>query len=1022
MMTKSGSVTKPERETQNRVVKLFCEKLGYTYLGDWQERDGNSNVEVALLTAYLREQNYSDEQISKAIHILKTKAAFNTGGSLYHENKDIYKLLYYGATVKVEAGKPNETVQLIDWKNPEANHFAIAEEVTVYGKKEKRPDVVLYVNGIAVGVLELKNSRIDLAEGIRQSIVNQKPEYIRQFFTTVQFIFAGNDSQGLRYGTIGTPEKKYLSWKEDITNQPDYLLDKYLEKMCRKDRLIELMYDFVVFDGGEKKLPRVNQYFGIKAAQEHVRCKEGGIIWHTQGSGKSITMVYLAKWILENNPHARVLVVTDRDELDKQIEEVFIDTGEDIYRTSSGKDLMRKLGEAKPRLVCSLVHKFGRKSEDNFEAFIKELENTPSQVVGELFVFVDECHRTQSGKLNRTMKALMPGAVFVGFTGTPLLKNDKHLSKQVFGNYIHTYKYNEAVEDGVVLDLNIESRDVDQWLSSEEKIDEWLARKTKGLNAYQVARLKKRWGTMQKVLSSKSRTNQIVNDIVYDFCVRPRLSDNKGNAILVASSIFDACRFYEMFQETELKGKCAIITSYDPAAQNMTKEDSGASTVSENQYKHKVYTEILKDVQASPGKSKAEVYEDEAKKIFVNEPWDMKLLIVRDKLLTGFNAPSCTYLYIDKSMEDHGLFQAISRVNRLDGEDKEVGYVVDYKDLFKKVESAISVYTSEIDSEGVEPEENEIEVQRRIEAGKIRLDDSLEKLELLCEPVEQPKGDLEYLRYFCGNTEIAEDLKAREMLRDTLYKSTASFLRSYTAIADGLPEAGYSDSDVDHLSSRLNHYLKLREYIKMASGEHLDLKAYESDMRHLFDTYIKASETESFMPFGEMSLLEVIEKSGIDEAIKRLPEGNKGGQRAVAETIENNVRQSIIKNKLLDPAYFEKMSEMLNALIKKRKQEAIEYIEYLKQVAALVCSVNRKQEDSTPKVLDTPGKRALWNNLDNNEDLAIRVDAAIMDKRGDSWRGNQAKERMIKQAIHIEIQNIEKVEEIFRIVKQQQGY
>ena len=239
--------------------------------------------------------------------------------------------------------------------------------------------------------------------------------------------------------------------------------------MCRKDRLIELMHDFVLFDGGIKKLPRVHQYFGIKAAQKHVSQKKGGIIWHTQGSGKSIVMVLLAKWILENNPNARVALITDRDELDKQIERVFTEMGEPIKRTTSGLDLMQQLGQATPRLLCSLVHKFGRKGVDDFDAFIKDLEAKPSQTVGEVFVFVDECHRTQSGKLHRVMKAMMPNAVFIGFTGTPLLKKDKTTSLEVFGGYIHTYKFSEAVEDEVVLDLIYEARDIDQRLGSEER-------------------------------------------------------------------------------------------------------------------------------------------------------------------------------------------------------------------------------------------------------------------------------------------------------------------------------------------------------------------------------------------------------------------------------------------------------------------------------------------------------------------------------------------------------------------------
>src|SRR2546427_3600775 len=277
------------------------------------------------------------------------------------------------------------------------------------------------------------------------------------------------------------------------------------------------MHDFVLFDGGMKKLPRAHQYFGIKAAQQYARDRKGGIIWHTQGSGKSIVMVLFAKWILENNPNARVAIITDRDELDKQIERVFTETGEAIKRTSSGRDLMNQLGQATPRLLCSLVHKFGRREVDDFDAFIQELEAQPSPTVGEVFVFVDECHGTQSGKLHRAMKAMMPNAVFIGFTGTPLLKKDRQTSLEVFGGYIHTYKFSEGVEDGVVLDLVYEARDIDQRLGSEDKIDAWFEAKTRGLNDWQKDELKKHWGTMQKGLTSRSRMERPVSAMLFDF-------------------------------------------------------------------------------------------------------------------------------------------------------------------------------------------------------------------------------------------------------------------------------------------------------------------------------------------------------------------------------------------------------------------------------------------------------------------------------------------------------------------------
>ena len=750
-----NAIGQPERATQNRVIALFRHELDYRYLGDWAGRDGNSNIEEGLLSAWLTKSGYTPVQIASAIYKLRTEAD-NHNRTLYGNNQAVYIMLRYGVPVKVEAGKVTETVRLINWSEPEKNDFAIAEEVTLKGNHERRPDIVLYVNGIAIGVIELKNSRVTIGDGIRQLLSNQQKEFNEWFFATVQIVFAGNDSEGLQYGAIGTPEKYFLRWKEDEADNTRFKLDKYLLKMCRKDRIIELMHDFVLFDGGVKKLPRAHQYFGIKAAQRHVREKKGGIIWHTQGSGKSIVMVLLAKWILEKNPNARVAIITDRDELDKQIERVFTEVGEPVKRTSSGRDLMKQLGQATPRLLCSLVHKFGRRDVDNFDAFIQELEAQPSSTVGEVFAFVDECHRTQSGKLHRVMKAMMPNAAFIGFTGTPLLKKDAQTSLEVFGGYIHTYKFSEGVEDEVVLDLIYEVRDIDQRLGSEEKIDAWFEAKTKGLNDWQKDELKKQWGTMQNVLSSKSRMDRVVSDIVFDFSVKPRLSSERGNAILVASSIYEASKYFTLFQKTPVKGKCAVVTSYNPLATDVTLEETGANTETDKQFIYNTYTELLKDVAAKPGMTKTETYEERAKALFTKEPANMKLLVVVDKLLTGFDAPPCTYLYIDKSMQDHGLFQAICRTNRLDGDDKDFGYIVDYKDLFKKVENAIAVYTSELDHSagGADPE---VLVKDRLKKGKERLDDAIEVLALLCEPVEPPKGELQHIHYFCGNTEIASE-------------------------------------------------------------------------------------------------------------------------------------------------------------------------------------------------------------------------------------------------------------------------
>ena len=632
-----SDIGKSERATQNRVIALFLDELRYRLLGDWSDRV-NRQIDEGLLRDWLANRGHTPEQIGRTLDLLGHEA-HNPTRSLYDNNRAVYSLLRYGADVKLAAGENTKKIWLIDWQNPEANDFAIAEEVTLTGAHERRPDLVLYVNGLAVGVIELKRSAVSIGDGIRQLISNQQPEFNAWFFSTVQVVFAGNDAEGLRYGTIGTPEKMFLAWKEDEADNTRYKLDKYLLKICAKARLIELMRDFVLFDGGVKKLPRVHQYFGVKAAQQHARDYRGGIIWHTQGSGKSIVMVLLARWILENLPHARVLVVTDREELDAQIERVFHEGGETIHRTQSGDDLMAQLGQAKPRLLCSLVHKFGRPGVADFDAFIKELKQRPSPAVGELFIFVDECHRTQSGRLHKTMKALLPGAVFIGFTGTPLLRADLQTSREVFGSYIHTYQFGEAVEDGVVLDLVYEARDVPQELGTQDKIDQWFEAKTKGLNDWQKAALREQWGTMQKVLSSRSRMERVVEDIVFDFNVRPRLASQRGTALLVASSIYEACRYFELFEKMEFKGRCAVVTSYNPQAGDVTKEDTGANTETEKEFLYNTYTALLKGVVPRPGKTKTETYEAEAKEKFRTQPANMRLLIVVDKLLTGFDAP-----------------------------------------------------------------------------------------------------------------------------------------------------------------------------------------------------------------------------------------------------------------------------------------------------------------------------------------------------------------------------------------------
>lgn len=1031
-------IGEPERSVQNRLLALFKEKLKYEYLGNYEYRTCNRNIERKLLFDYLMStKKWSGDEAKRAIAILE-KEAYCTPQNMQEKNEKVYSLLRYGVNVSPDVGAKKITVNLIDWEHPDKNQFYIAEEVTINSSTPdsftKRPDLVIYVNGIALAVIELKRSKVSVHDGIRQTIGNQQENFIRPFFSTVQLLFAGNDSQGLYYGVIDTPEKFWLRWKEPDASIPNEL-DRSVTQWFNKERLLEMIHDFLVFDAGVKKVCRPNQYFAVKAAQPRCEKKEGGVIWEAQGSGKSLIMVWLAEWIHENIDNSRVVIITDREELDEQISDGFKDTGETIARAKSGAGLIGMLNEEAPWLLCTLIHKFGKKnvegkgdmagvkSEIPLEKYLEEIVAQLPQgfkAKGNIFVFIDECHRTQGGYLHEAMKTIMgKDVMMIGFTGTPLLHTQKKDTWQTFGPLIHAYRFNEAVEDGVILDLRYESRKVDQFLGNKDKIDAWFEKKTKGLNKVAAARLKGRWATMQNIFSSRQRIDAVVGDICLDMDTTPMLVNRRGNAILVADSIYQACRYWDAFQKTALKGHCAVITSFEAKADDINMASSGENE-SEDEYKYRIYKEM------TDGHKSVSAFEAYAKKEFIDHPKNMRLLIVVDKLLTGFDAPSACVLYIDKHMENHNLFQAICRVNRVDGEDKEYGYIVDYQNLFECISGAIGDYTSDGAAlSGYDKEDIEGYIKEKNKACRKDLEEDKEQVEVLLALVH-PQTREGFFRYFVYDDNAPEEEMDKQLddnaeKRSKLYKYVRRYLNCYANLANSLEDMGYSEAERKEYAECARKYDALKREIELRSNDHIDMRRYEPDMRQVLDLYVKAEDSEVIAKLDDTSFLDIVAAQN-EEQINDLPDELKDEYgRASAETVEANLREVIRKDSPFNPAYYGKLSIILQELIDKRKKEMLDYEEYMKELIELVKKARGKSANSYPESIKTPGMRALYDNLGQDEDLAVRTHEVIKENALVGFRDNRLKQRKLIRAL-AKLLGDEMAQKIYDIIKLHDEY
>jgi len=534
------------------------------------------------------------------------------------------------------------------------------------------------------------------------------------------------------------------------------------------------------------------------------------------------------------------------------------------------------------------------------------------------------------------------------------------------------------------------------------------------------ALLKERWARHEKLFSSKERMQRIVFDICQDMDTKQALVGGYGNAMLVAGSIYQACRYWELFQDTDLKGHCAVVTSYEANAADIKGEATG-----EGETEEKIKYEITKRMM---GVNSPEQFEEWAKNEFIDHPARMKLLIVVDKLLTGFDAPAATYLYIDKKMRDHNLFQAICRVNRVDVDEKKYGYIVDYQDLFGAIRNAIEDYTTEA-FDGYDKEDVQGLLANRLTEARKDLEAALQAVVTLCEVIV-PQTQEAFFSYFVykETTPIEEqnaECEANAEKREKLYKLVNRLVRRYIDLANEMIPAGYSREEATDVKKQVDFYNDLKDEIKIKSGDAIDLKLYDPAMRQLIDNYVRAEDSEVLLNMEDMSFLDLIAANG-EEAVNKLPKYIKMSEKSVAEVLVANMRKMIINERLSNPAYYDKLSELLNQLLQEQKDGKLQYKELIERLIAKIKDIKGAKKAIYPSAVDTPGKQALYDNLNRDEALTLQLHSTIKNHAKHGWRDPNvpAKMKQLRNAIRRLLADLsdEEFNKIMEIIKIQKEY
>ena len=983
-----------EMSTSQRPAIEVLQKLGYKYISEEENKKLRNYILTDvmfkdILAKKLNEINsyeykgekykFSASTIGQAIKDLNEDLV--TG--LISTNEKIYDLLTLGKSYQenmVDGTKRSFDIKYIDFEHPENNDFYVTEEFTVLrmnGKDYARPDIVLFVNGIPLAVIECKDASVPIIQAISQNIRNQKPDYIPGLFKFIQIVMAANKNE-TKYATCGTPDKFWSTWNEQYVEKQKELLnktvigrqvtkqDRDIISLFEKERFLELIKDFIIFEAGKKKICRYQQYFAVKAMLQRIKQdKKGGVVWHTQGSGKSITMVYITKKIMEDKEiqNPQVVIATDRVDLDKQIHKTFNRIGVEAARATTGNNLTDLIKDEKVRVITTVVNKF--------ETVVKSGVSVDAP---NTFILVDEGHRTQYGEINRRMQEVFKGAIYISFTGTPIMKRDRNIFDK-FGGLIHKYSLDDALKDKAIVPLIYEGKMVDQEVSK-EAIDMRLDMLTRNLTEEQKTDVMKKWSRFEKVASSEQRLELIAWDIAKNY--NETLKGTGFNAMLACNKKIEAVKYYNIFREEFPELEVAVVISPPDM-----REGEGSIDEDTNDIVKKFYINTLSNYKNE------EEYEETIKSKFING--DIDILIVVDKLLTGFDAPKASTLYLDKQIKEHNLLQAIARVNRLcDG--KDYGYIVDYRGLLGELDKALTMYQEA----GLE-EFNEEDIKSSVYYIDTEINNMFEAYEKLKEIFKdiKNKNDLEEYEV------LLEDEKIRKDFYDKLCK-----FGSMLGIILPSDQAYYKvgKEKISELRKALAFYQKLRATVKLRYSETIDHKEYEAKMQKLLDNYVVAKE---MMRITEP--VDITDAENFDKELEKM-----GTDRGKADTIRTRLTRTISEKSKEDPAYYKKFSTRIEETIEAYRNRRITDSEYLQKMQDIKEDFRKGNSGIVyPSNITTENSRAFYGviydklipimkenaNIEEIGEIALTIQREIESKIKRDWHYNTDIHNEIAQAI-----------------------